>query len=187
MGSIIDAVTGRSAKKAGDTQAAGIKSGIDFQKMVFDYFKEVNAPFIEEGTGALRQYADTVLRGDMSGFEESPGYQYRLEQGQDAITNTAATRGGIKSGNVLKALTQYGQEIGSSEYGNYLNQLAGLSGMGQAAVGQQGSVGGSAGANIGAAYGNYGAARASGIIGQANTINSWLSQAGKAAGFGFGP
>jgi len=177
MGSIVDAITGSSAKKAGEAQAAGIQQGIDFQKEVFEYFKSINAPYVEQGTNALAKYADIILNGNMNAYQQSPGYQFALEEGQKAITNTAATRGGVKGGNTLRALTDYGQNIAKSDYYDYLNSLASMAGVGQTAVNSMGSVGGAAGANIGQSYANYGAARASGIAGQANTINGWLQTA----------
>lgn len=127
-----------------------------------------------------------MLGGNLDAYQQSPGYQFALEEGQKAITNTAATKGGIKGGNTLKALTEYGQNLATGDFYNYLNQLAGMAGIGQTAVQGIGGVGAQTGASIGQGYANYGGALASGIAGQANTINSWLSQGANLGGFLYG-
>ena len=48
---------------------------------------------------------------------DDPGYNFRLRQGQEALDASAASRGGLGSGAQLKALQNFGQEIGSQEYG----------------------------------------------------------------------
>lgn len=47
-----------------------------------------------------------------------PSYQFRLSQGQQALENSAAARGGLLSGNTGRALQDYGQGAASQEYGN---------------------------------------------------------------------
>lgn len=47
-----------------------------------------------------------------------PGYQFRLQQGTQAITGNAAARGLLQSGATAQAVTRYGQDVASQEYGN---------------------------------------------------------------------
>ena len=49
---------------------------------------------------------------------QDPGYQFRLSQGTQAITGNAAARGLLQSGATAQALTRYGQDLASQEYGN---------------------------------------------------------------------
>jgi hypothetical protein len=49
-------------------------------------------------------------------FEEDPGYQFRLQEGTNAIQNTAAARGSLLSGATLKAIQRYGSNLASQEY-----------------------------------------------------------------------
>ncbi len=63
-------------------------------------------------------------------FQTDPGYQFRLQQGVNAIDRSGAARGMRLSGAQEKALSDYGQGTGSAEYGNYYNRLAALSGQG---------------------------------------------------------
>lgn len=46
------------------------------------------------------------------------GYKFMLEEGTKGIQNSAAARGGLKSGNTLKALAKYQTGLASQEYGN---------------------------------------------------------------------
>lgn len=67
-------------------------------------------------------------------FQTDPGYQFRLQQGVNAIDRSGAARGVRLSGAQTKALSDYGQATGSQEYGNYFNRLAAASGQGQTAA-----------------------------------------------------
>ena len=48
--------------------------------------------------------------------EQTPGYQFQLQQGEQALQNSAAARGGIDSGGTAKALDQYSQGLASQNY-----------------------------------------------------------------------
>lgn len=104
-----------------------------------------------------------------------PGYQFRLKEGQRNLENSAAARGGLMSGNFLKATTKYGQDYGANEFTNIANRYSALAGVGQSANSQLQQ----AGQNYANAYGqnvtNAGAARASGYAGKANAITGALN------------
>ena len=51
-----------------------------------------------------------------------PGYQARLQTGEQAVQGSAAAKGSVLSGGTLKALNDYSQQFASNEYGNYFNQ-----------------------------------------------------------------
>jgi hypothetical protein len=70
------------------------------------------------GTGGV-DYSQPLT--DVSAFLD-PSMAFRLKQGEDAIQNSAAARGGLLSGNTLKQLTKYGQDMGSQEYANAFNR-----------------------------------------------------------------
>lgn len=121
-----------------------------------------------------------------SDFQTDPGYEFRLSEGQKALDRSAAARGGLFSGEQLKANDQYNQNFASNEFGNAYNRfqnnrntrynyLSNAAGGGQVATNQVGQAGAQYASNIGNAYmtgyGNAGAARASGYIGAANSWN----------------
>ena len=46
----------------------------------------------------------------------SPGYDFRLREGQRAIENAAAAKGMLRTGNTYKDLMKYGQDYATAEY-----------------------------------------------------------------------
>ena len=109
------------------------------------------------------------------GFQNTPGYGYALEQNQKALERMAAARGVRMSGATLAEAGRQAQGLQNQDYSNFLNRLSGLSGTGQTASAQLGSLGANAGRNIGSAYMNAGAARASGYEGMNNALQGTMS------------
>lgn len=58
-----------------------------------------------------------------SAFQSSPGYQFQLGQGLQAIDRGAASKGLLSSGNTLMAEQNYGQGLANQDYTNWLNSL----------------------------------------------------------------
>lgn len=119
---------------------------------------------------ALRDAASTPYD-----FRATPGYDFRLSEGQKALEQSAAARGQLLSGQQVKAGLQYGQNMAESEYGNVYNRLAGLSGTGQTATQSLIPAGTTTAANVGTAYQNAGIARASGYAGVNNALQQGIS------------
>jgi hypothetical protein len=55
---------------------------------------------------------------DGTNFNQDPSYQFRLNQGLDALDRRYAARGGLGSGNRLTGITDYAQGLASTEYQN---------------------------------------------------------------------
>lgn len=115
----------------------------------------VSAPVQEEMTEAR-------------GFQETPGYQFMVEEGEKGVINNLSALGMRNSGAALKALTRYRSGVANQEYSTYLNRLASMAGMGQAQTNTTNALTQNAATNIGTAYQNAGAARASGYVGAGN-------------------
>lgn len=131
-----------SARYAADAQLKANEQNIAFQKWLYGEQVSQNKPWYEAGTAALGKLnigidngafdpgkLDTSAIKDPGAFNGSavnlfadPGYQFRMEQGQKALDRSAAARGLTQSGAQLKALTDYGQGMGSQEYGNAYNR-----------------------------------------------------------------
>jgi|GEM_PF-7127246 len=79
----------------------------------------------------------------LNALVQSPGYEFRLQEGLNALDQSAAARGGLLSGGHLKRATRYAQDYASGEFNTRFNQLNALSGGGQVA-GQNASTAGSA-------------------------------------------
>lgn len=70
---------------------------------------------------------------EYQGFEASPGYQFRVEEGQKAIDRAMAARGMSNSGALIKNTARFSQGIASDEFNTQLNRLASVAGTGQVA------------------------------------------------------
>lgn len=118
----------------------------------------------------------------MAALRMDPGYQFRLQEGQRAIENGAAARGGLLSGNALRAVTRYGQDYGSNEFGNLANRYSSLAGVGQSAAGNIGNLGANTASNVGNNLLGAGQARASGYMNQYNMAGNLMNQGFKLLG-----
>jgi hypothetical protein len=80
-----------------------------------------------EDIGATPNRLAGLLDGGLAaGFQTDPGYQFRLQQGLDAINAKASAMGGRHGGATLKALMEHGQNFASNEFQNYANRTMGL-------------------------------------------------------------
>ena len=166
------ALLGASASKsAANTQAAATDRAGELQERMFNKQVELQEPWRQAGMNALNK----MQSGDVMGMMD-PSYSFRLGEGLKALDRTAAARGGLISGGVLKAAQRYGQDFASQEFGNAYNRLAGLAGVGQTATGAQSNAAGQFGVNAGNMMTSGAAARASGYVGGANALNSGLGQ-----------
>lgn len=77
-----------------------------------------------QGNTSLQQYAASnpqFTAPTAAQAEATPGYQFQLKAGQDAIQNSAAASGLAQGGGTLAALTQYGQGLAGTYYQNAFN------------------------------------------------------------------
>jgi len=169
------------------TNAANAASQISQSQ--YDQTRADYAPWLGVGNNALTSVAalngvanpliseaenQKVYDNALSNFTATPGYQFRLNEGNRAIERSAAARGGALSGPALKGMERFTQDYASNEYGNYLNRLSSLAGVGQTATNQISGYGQTNAANQATAAQNAGTARASGYTNQAGIINQGL-------------
>lgn len=174
-----------AASDAADTQAAASDRAAKLSNEQFQQTRQDQMPWLKAGERALGKLEGLVDYTPFAydEFTKDPGYAFRLKEGQKALDAQAAARGGLISGNALRAATSYGQEMGSQEYTNAFNRyqqeraaklqpLQSLAGVGQTTAANLGAAGA---ANAGA-VGNYltggAAASAAGQVGAANAITS---------------
>jgi hypothetical protein len=204
-------VSAANNASANSLQAARESNAL--QKEMFDKQVELQSPFRQAGltgqnrlmdllglsgnTGA-QGYGSANEKFSMGDFTADPGYQFRLQQGQQALDRSASARGGMFSGRAAKDLMNYGQGAASQEYGNVynrkfnefqtnrantLNPLQSLSGMAQTSSNTLGNAASNYGTNVGntltstaGMVGNNmkaaGDARGSGYLGQVNSMNN---------------
>lgn len=183
------AIGANASRKASKTQERAAQEGTNAQERMFERQVALQEPFRKAGVNALPELiaASKYTPFGMKQFQQDPGYGFRLREGLKALDQSAAARGGLLSGNQLRGVTRYGQELGSQEYTNAfnryqaeraarLNPLQSLVGLGQtnaATMAQQAGQFGQAQAANAAQMGNI---RASGYMGTANALTSALGQ-----------
>ena len=224
------AVSANAAKNASDAQVAASEKATGIQKQsvdkqlalqekMFNKQNELQEPFRQAGLTSQNRLLDLLgLSGNTkvagygtaaqnftpSDLTSDPGYQFRLSEGLKALDASAASRGGLLSGNAGRALVDYGQVAGSQEYqnafnryntnrANILNPLQSLTNQGQSSSNTMGAAAGSnafAGSGTLSNYGtnaanlavNAGNAIGSGYVNQANSWNNALSNINNVAG-----
>lgn len=174
-----------AATSAAQLQAQSQQNSLAEQQREFNVQQKNLAPWLQAGTqgiGSLSSLLSTPGQGLLTPWTQqfqaptgaeaaaTPGYQFQQQQGQLAIQNSAAARGGLLSGNTMQALDQYSQGLADSTYqqtyqnalGQYqqnynifqgnqtneFNRLASLSGTGQTAANTLGQLGQSGAQNI---------------------------------------
>ena len=173
-------------QKAIAAQTDAVNKAIAAEREMFDISRADLAPWRSVGTNALTKLQDKVAAGPPEfKFEETPGYQFRLKEGINALERGAAARGKVLSGGQQKALVRFGQDYATGEYrteedrsiGRYyqeLNPLFSLAGLGQMGT----NLGANAATTTGANMGN---ALISGGTNQANILNTLGTNVGNNA------
>src|SRR3974390_3150307 len=73
------------------------------------------------GQGPLASWTGNFQAPTAAQAEATPGYQFQLQQGMQALENSAAARGGLLSAGTGKQLEQYGQGLASTNYQQVYN------------------------------------------------------------------
>lgn len=89
-------------------------------------------PNVQQAVGAPSQQ---TAEGAFDTFRNSTGYQFRLNEGLDAVNSGYAGAGTLQSGAAMKGINEYGQNFASNEFGNYMGYLGDQAGMGYGAAG----------------------------------------------------
>jgi hypothetical protein len=180
-----------------NTQTSGPESGSLLKNFDMEQYKQ------EPGY--------TPMVNDLASLQATPGYQFRLQQGEQGLNRTAAAQGGLLSGAAAKAMDRYNQDFASNEYQNAWQRAQAaygaafarnqgnrqltynmLSGQGTQGMQAANTMGGNAmqagqlGAQISGDYGNNSATLA--LAQGQNNANMWTglgnSVAGLASGWG---
>ena len=165
---VAQAVMGTSAiNKAADAQAKAYGEAADTTWRIYNQNREDTMPWLTTGKQALGTQADLLgISGNtgaqgygsmaktfgMEDFQQDPGYNFRLAEGEKALNRSFASKLGVQSGAASKALNRFNQDYASNEFGkaydryntnqtNQWNRLGTLSGSGQTAANTLGNQG----------------------------------------------
>ena len=161
---------------AADSQARSTQASIDEQRRQYDLTRGDYAPYRAAGVRALSQLQSDIGRLPTSReVMADPGYQFGLDQGQQAINRKTAAAGGRVSGAALKAAAQYGTNYATAGYGaayqrrqDRLNRLAAIAGIGQSSTGGTAQAGANSSNAISAALGSQGDAAGAAALARGN-------------------
>lgn len=114
---------------------------------------------------------------EYQGFQKTPGYDFLVNEMQDAVQSSAASRGMLNSGATLNALASRRMGLADQTYNQYLDRLSGVASNGQNAAGASATAAGFYGSSGASALANQGNARATGAIAQGNAWNGAIENA----------
>jgi hypothetical protein len=119
-------VAAAGAQAQGNTQAAVKASNAELNPYITagqNAFSSVGSLMQQgaAGQGPLASYTGNFTAPTAAEAEATPGYQFQLQQGTQALENSAAARGGLLSAGMGKQLEQYGQGLASTNYQQVYN------------------------------------------------------------------
>ncbi len=179
----------KAAGKAAAAQTAAAEAGIAEQRRQFDTIRGLLAPYVSAGTkGLAGQMALMGLSGNdaqaaaIQNIQNGPQFGSMVKTGEDAILANASATGGLRGGNTQSALAQFRPQILSQLINQQMQNLGGLSSIGQNSAAGTGNAASAMGNNITDLLAQQGAAQAGGALGQGQAAsNLW---GGIAAGAG---
>ena len=187
-------------REALEQQLKVTAEALAFQKQMYEQSRTDFAPYREAGTANLNQLNTLLGVGGNTGAadygrfatadftnadflaNQDPGYGFRMSEGLKAVDRQAAARGGLISGNALKASQAYGQDMASQEYGNAFNRYQTIRGNTLQPFQTGAAAGQSAAAMQGQANANFGTAGANAASAQNAALGAFSQGASTAYG-----
>lgn len=203
------AIGGSAAKSAANTQADAANNAANLQWQQFQQLQQNLQPYMNLGQWAaprLTQQADALGKFNFNfnpteeQLQQTPGYQFTLNQGLNTVNNQLAAKGLNLSGAQAKGIAQYttglADQTYQQQYQNALqnfmtnygvqsdmyNRLAGIAGLGQSSAAGVGNAGLQTASNVGNFLTSGANASAAGTIGAANAIGGGLNSISQGAG-----
>lgn len=202
------ALGGSAAQSAADTQANAANQAAQLQMQQFQQLQQNLKPYMDLGQNNIAGLQNMINSGQLTPqfsfnptqqqLEQTPGYQFQLNQGLNTLNNQMAAKGLNLSGAQLRGIQDYAQGLAgttfnqqyqnalnafNTNYGvqsNQFNRLQGLASLGENAAAGVGNAGLQAAGQAGQALMSGANASAAGTIGAANAINSGIGALGSA-------
>ena len=178
LGSAVGAgVQGLSSYFASKAQQDAAREANATQWNMFQQNRADLAPWRNAGTTAVGQLTDLTTPGkQFDTMNLDPGYNFRKEQGQNALDNRQRAAGKFYSGPGLQGAAEYNQNYASNEFNNVYNRLAGIAGTGQTAAQNTAQLGANTANQVSNNQTGAGNARASGYVGFGNAVQNGIGQ-----------
>jgi hypothetical protein len=174
-----------AANNAAALQQQEQQQSLAFQEQQWNTQQANEAPFLKAGQQEIGQLSNELQAGQSGPFAswtgqfsaptaaeaaQTPGYQFQLNAGENALQNSAAANGGLLSTGTAKGIEGYAQGLASTNYqntfqnaltqyqtayntfqnnqANLFNRQAAVAGIGQTTAGQLGQQGQAASSNV---------------------------------------
>lgn len=190
--SVASGVIGANASKsAANIQAQAQLAALQQQKQMFGAIQGELQPFVDVGKGAIPTVQNLLGLGGsgapdaaamQAALEQTPGYQFALDQGLKSVQSAQASQGLARSGSAIKGAEQYAEGLASNTYQQQLQNYMKLLSGGQDAAGTLAQAGLQSQQQANALQVGAGASKAAGQLGVAQSINSAIG--GFASGIG---
>lgn len=197
-------ISSSGAKSAAKTQADATTAAAQLQDQQFQQVRNSLQPYMDAGAQALPELEDltgtnaggnpltapltALFNPTIAQLEQTPGYQFTLNQGLKSTQNSYASQGLASSGAAQKGATDYAEGLAGTTYQqqfqNYLNQnsqiynmVAGISGSGQNAAAGTGALQLNSTAQVNALNTAGANAQAAGTVASSNALGNGLTSA----------
>jgi len=197
-----------AARDAANIQAQTAREALALQTMIFEKNQANIKPFLDFGTSYLPKLDEKMdyltspypdWKPDLASLQQTPGYQFTLDQGLKTAQAQAAKEGRGRSGPSMQGAIQYAEGLAGTRYdtefqhylalrtqdlaskGQAYNMLTGAVGIGERAAATGAGVASNYASQAGQTLGQLGAAQASGVVGSANAWGNALTGVGNAA------
>jgi hypothetical protein len=182
-------ISSDAAGDAADQQAEASAAAIAEQRRRYDQSYADYTPYRETGVRALGQL-ETEINTPVTSADamSDPGYQFGLQQGQQALDRKASAAGGRVSGASLKSASEYATNYATTGYNaayqrrqDRLSRLSALANIGQISTGGSAAAGASAGNAISNMVSAQGNANGAAQLAQGNIWGNTVNQLGAVA------
>ena len=170
-----------AAKDAANAQGRANDAAIEEQRAAREEYQTNIAPYLAQGGGALSTLA-RLNAGDMTAFQQDPGYQFSLDQALEAVRNRGAAAGNYGGGGTTSDLLRVATGLANQGYGDFYNRRYNLAALGQNAAAGAGTASMNTASNIGNLLSSTGQAQGNAAINSANAWSNFGGQLGTLAG-----
>lgn len=183
-----DIINAIGAYQASQQQQAQVRNAQGLMGDVYNQGNAAQQPWLQGGQQSLAQLLQELENGSFNTsitpetVADDPGYQFQMQQAQQALERSAAAKGGLNSGAFAKGLTQYSQGLAGTQYQNAwqrqfqgkqarFGNLLSAAGMGQMSAQNLGQLGQGYSNSMAGLYGALGNSQAAGTMGVTNGIS----------------
>lgn len=189
LSKVVGSITGansaaRAQRRATDKQMEEARRQFDLNRADLEPFRAIgleNFQRLNQLSNDPSMTPEGRLERIRATFQNSPGYQNRLANGVDQIEQSAAAQGSLFSGNTLKGMERFRQDLAQNEFNNYanmynnasdsyMNRIASLANVGQTTTNNLVNQRNNLSNSLQQGYGNIGAIKAAHATSGWNTL-----------------